>query len=96
MKISAEQSRGIVGGTEPIGFLDTESLDPAQKKSVEDTVRAMRFFQLPGQLPGGEIGMDLQSKRITIEDAGKRHSVTFSDDAPGAQPLRKLLELLAG
>lgn len=78
MRIELVQSGGIAyfpGLSRPL-VLELDRLDPAAARVLVSRIEAADFFHLParvGKAPAG--AADCQSYRLTLEHAGRRHSV---------------------
>ena len=95
MNISIKKSGGFAGITEDLGTIDTAKLGAGAARQVEQTVREIGFFDLPGTISGG-VGADLFRYEITVMDGDREHTVTFEDDgSPETAPLRSLVDFLS-
>jgi hypothetical protein len=73
--------------------IDVNGLAEDQRHAFEELVRDARFFELPAHLPAPRGAADYQTFVITIEDAGRRHTVSVTDPVQGPA-LQKLLDRL--
>jgi hypothetical protein len=88
MKIRISQSGGFAGIPIELANIDTTTLPTAQAKKLERLVRDASFFQLQGgadtssdtETIGADIGLAYE---ITVEKAGKSHTVSFVDNGSG-------------
>jgi hypothetical protein len=79
--------------------IDVDALDPAVRTALQRMLEAAHFFDLPARLPVAPGSADYQSYEITVEDAGRVHTVVASDPVrdPALQALIvRLRELSAG
>jgi hypothetical protein len=91
MKITIRQSGGFAGTSMELAAVDVEALGPARAAALRKAVEATGFFGLPGRLGGGEVGADLATYEIAVEDGGRRHTVSFVDDgSPQTSAVRRL------
>jgi hypothetical protein len=91
MKITIRQSGGFAGTSMELAAIDVETLGPARAAALRKAVEASGFFDLPGRLGGGEVGADLATYEIVVEDGARRHAVRFLDDgSPQTSALRRL------
>ena len=72
--------------------LDVCRLGEEERAAVRQLVSEARFFELPAQLPA-PVGADDRTCQITIDDMGRRHTVTVSAAFPGPA-LKRLIDLL--
>lgn len=89
MRIVFERSGGIAG-RRMTATIDSATLDPAVAVELEGIVSAARFFDQPAGPPAPGPGADMFQYRVTVERAGRRHTVETSDTA-AAPELRPLL-----
>jgi hypothetical protein len=86
MKIKARASGGFAGRTD---CYELDTACAADGKSVEELVHQLDFF---GAEPACGVGADLQRWEITVDDGGRRRTVTVLDDgSPGGQAWQTLL-----
>ena len=96
MQISVVRTGGFAGLSETLAAADTDVIDRKAARALEAVVREMRFFSLPAVVGRSPIGADLERYEVTINDGQRRHTVAYTDPhAPEAEPLVRLLELLA-
>jgi hypothetical protein len=98
MKITIQQSGGFAGRSMGLAAVDVDTLAPARAAALLRAVEAAGFFTLPARLGGGEVGADLATYEITVEDDARRHTVRFVDDgSPETGAVRRLRdEVLSG
>jgi hypothetical protein len=86
------------GGFAPIASLnapltlDVSSLPERERQDLEQLVERMAFFELPARRPRPQPA-DARTYTITIEDAGRSHTITVTDPLP-AGDLRVLVDRL--
>jgi hypothetical protein len=88
MKITARASGGFAGRSEH-HELDTSC--HADGKSVEALLHQLDFF---GAAPPCPVGADIARWQITVDDGGRRHTVTLAEDGSAASGWQALLEHL--
>ena len=93
MRVRFQNSDGLVflSRVKPPITLDGALLDETDRLDLEQLVRAARFFDLPEQIPGNLNGGP--AWYITIEDAGRQHSVKVGQPVQGPA-MRRLVERL--
>src|SRR5262245_2174604 len=91
MKITIKQSGGFAGTSMELAAVDVDTLAPARAAALRRAVEAAGFFTLPDRLDGGEVGADLATYEIVVEDGARRHAVRFIDDG---SPQTRLLQRL--
>jgi len=74
VKISLERSGGFTGISSKV-TLDTQELDPAERAELETLVNKSGFFQMPEKIDSPGLGADRFAYRLTVEDAGRSHTV---------------------
>lgn len=91
MKIVVEKSGGFAGVTARLAEVDTESA--GDRDRLEGLVRELDFFSLPPRVDG-EVGADLEELRLTVDDAGRSHTVSFpaTGGSVQADALRRIAE----
>lgn len=96
MQIQFVRSGGFAG-LNLSATVDTDSLMPDEAQSLRDELNAAQFFSLPSTLEGSSLGADRFQYDITVDDAGRTHSVTVGEAAvpDSLQPLILHLERLA-
>ena len=95
MRIQFKRSGGFVPTALTLD-LDADSLPPAEAKELADLVEASRFFDLPRSVAPPARGADRFLYELTVESAGRRHTVRAGDASvpEGLQPLlRRLTEM---
>ena len=103
MRIQFERTGGV-GGIRLTAEVDTDqlqvtygasraqrALSPEEARDVETLVESSGFFALPARTSSATQGADRFQYTITVESAGKRHSVQTTDEAAPAA-LRTLNE----
>jgi hypothetical protein len=73
--------------------IDVDGLDERTRQALTNLVEEADFFNLPAHTPPHPGSADHQTYQITIEDAGRRHTVYVSDPV-SPPPLQRLIELL--
>ena len=106
MKIHVSQSGGFAGISMELARVDTAALPDAARQRLERLVREADFFERPAQLEADAatgIGADVDLRYdVTVEDAGRRHTVSFTDGghatggATAIAPLRALVSAGVG
>jgi len=95
MKISIKQTGGYAGMELSIAEIDTDKLRPDLAERVKALIAEIGFYSLPAEL-GTQIGADLLRYQVTVNDAGKQHTVSISDiDAAANEKFRKLIEQIS-
>jgi len=89
MKISVQESGGYAGLTQHY-TLDTATL--ADKKTWEDWLAQIQFFEAPAVIPAESIGADMIRWQITVTDRHRQHTVTVTPD--GTVDTKKWQELI--
>jgi hypothetical protein len=94
MTISINQSGGFAGISQPVATIDTNQLDRTTARQLEQLIQETDFFRLPEKVTQ-QVGADMLVYEITVEDANRRHTVTFDDDgSPQTSQLRQLVNLV--
>jgi len=98
LKIQVKQSGGYAGISVELADLDTATLAPATARRLEQLVLDAGFFQLSTELPAPSdaIGADRLQYVVTVEDGGRRHTVTVADSTPEVERLRGLIAAAQG
>ncbi|KYC38307.1 hypothetical protein WA1_38925 [Scytonema hofmannii PCC 7110] len=92
MRVSCERMGGFAGITKK-KTVDTANLSQDKAKQLPQLVEAANFFNLPAQITASPTQPDRFQYKLTVEDNGKKHTVTISEAAlPGT--LRPLIEWL--
>lgn len=91
MRISFERSGGLAG-MRLTAAIDSDTLTEAEASELKRLVDQAGFFDLsagPGPAGPGGSGADQFVYRVTVETAGRRHTVETTDAAapPALQPL---------
>src|SRR5437016_1368054 len=93
MKITFERTGGF-GGLRISKTIETESLAPAERESLEKAVDAAGFFEMPPVVSApGQEGNDRFQYRITIEKGDRQHTVE-AGEAAVPERMRPLLDRL--
>jgi hypothetical protein len=105
MRVSFERSGGF-GGIRLTAELDTDqlqvtygatrvqrALSPEEARYLESLVESSGFFALPTRMSSATRGADRFQYVLTVESAGKRHTVQTTDEAAPAA-LRTLMTCL--
>jgi hypothetical protein len=97
MKITIRQSGGFAGTNIDLAAVNVETLPTLQQGGLRKAVQDSGFFALPGRLGGSEVGADLATYEITVEDDARRHTVRFVDDgSPETSAVRRLRDAVLG
>jgi hypothetical protein len=96
MHIDFERTGGF-GGIRLAATLDSATLPADQAGTLQGLIDAAHFFDLPAQLPAPPQAADQFHYHVTIEAAGRRHTVDAGEGAasPALQALFQQLTLLA-
>ncbi len=100
MRIEFKQEGGLAhfpGLSEPV-TMDTAQMPDEQARELERLVERARFFDLPRQAGAVSRGAaDVRRYTLTIEHAGRRHTVELTDlvDDPAVQALLDYLRARA-
>jgi hypothetical protein len=94
LRINVRRSGGFAGIEEQLGSVDTSALDPGTRTRLEGLVREADFFALPATVEG-EIGADQFRYEVTVDDDGRRHTVTFVGESGPAAALKRLVDAVA-
>jgi hypothetical protein len=78
MKITVERSGGFAGMLMR-SQVDSSQLSPQDSQELQGLIDAVHFFDLPPQVKIKGAGADRFQFTITVEDGGKRNSVTGSE-----------------
>jgi bifunctional pyridoxal-dependent enzyme with beta-cystathionase and maltose regulon repressor activities len=90
MRISCERMGGFAGITKK-KTVDTAALSREKAKQLLLLVEASDFFNLPAQITVSSTQRDRFQYKLTVEDNGKKHTVTVSETGlPGT--LRPVIE----
>jgi hypothetical protein len=100
MLVRFRTTGGIAGfpGLAAPRTIDVDALGPNVRASLERMLEQAHFFELPARLPTSRGSADYQSYEITVEDAGREHTVVASDPVqdPALQALITRLRELSG
>jgi hypothetical protein len=91
MRVEYKREGGFTGIPLSAEF-DSESLPPEKAGTLVELVEAADFFHLPARISPPTVGADRFEHFLTVEENGKRHSVTTSGGGPVA--LQELLEFI--
>lgn len=92
MRISFERTGGFAGISKT-KTVDTASLEANEANQLPQLLEVANFFNLPANITASPTQPDRFQFRLTVEDEGKKHTVTVSEAAlPGT--LRPLIEWL--
>jgi hypothetical protein len=96
MQIDFERTGGFAG-MRLAATIDTATLPPDQADTLSGLIGDAHFFDLPAKIPAPANVADQFNYRVTIEAAGKRHTVAVSEASasPELQALLQQLTLLA-
>jgi hypothetical protein len=92
MRIEFERTGGFAG-MKLRATIQAEALPPEQAQELASLIAAADFFNLPSMITAPRPGADQFVYRVTVEDAGRRHTVQTSDIA-APETLRPLLQWL--
>ena len=105
MRVHFERTGGV-GGLRLTAEIDTDQLQvtygatrvqraltPEEARYLERLVESSDFFALPARASSATRSADRFQYRITVENAGKRHSVETTDEAASAT-LKALIDCL--
>lgn len=96
MRVSVKRTGGYAGGSEDLGWIDTDRLDSGAAQQVEKAVRQIGFFNLPTNFTGAGLGADLFRYEVTVAEGSRKHTVVFEDDGGSeSAPLRQLVGMVA-
>jgi hypothetical protein len=85
MRVRVERSGGLLGAARAFE-VDEAGLPPREALALRAAVERARFFDLPAALPASP-GADRLRWRITVQDAGRAHTVEAGEDAPEVRAL---------
>ncbi|WP_017314273.1 protealysin inhibitor emfourin [Mastigocladopsis repens] len=92
MRISFERTGGFAGISRT-KTVDTANISANEADLLPQLVEAANFFNLPENITASTSQPDRFQYRLTVEDEGRKHTVTVSETAlPGT--LRPLIEWL--
>ena len=96
MQIDFERTGGFAG-MRLVAAIDTAVLPPDQASTLSGLIDDAHFFDLPARIPAPVNVADQFNYRVTIEAAGKRHTVDVGEASasPELQALLQQLTLLA-
>ena len=92
MQIHFERTGGVTGRS-LTATLDTETLSPEEAHRLREMVDAAGFFELPAVIVTPAPGVDRFYYTLTVDTAGRQHTVHTSD-AAAPEALRPLLDWL--
>lgn len=97
MRIQLKTDGGIAyfPGLAKPQVLQSDDLSEADQKMLETLTDAADFFNLPPDMSGTKRGAaDYQSNTLTIESAGKQHTIHFNDltEHPGLTDLLAFIQ----
>jgi hypothetical protein len=96
MRIDYERTGGFAG-IRLAATIDTATLPADQSATLQNLIDEAHFFDLPAKIPSPPNVADQFNYRVTIEAAGKRHTVEAGEASasPALQALQQQLTLLA-
>ena len=96
MRINFERSGGFAGIT-LAATIDTATLPADQTSALQRLIDDAHFFNLPAKIPAPPQAADQFQYHVTIEAAGKRHTVDVGEGSasPALQELLQELTSLA-
>lgn len=80
MKILLRQTGGFAGVAIDLATIDTASMPPDAARAWQEAIEDIKFFSLRAAVASEAIGADMLVYQITVEDSGRRHTVSFVDD----------------
>ncbi len=92
MKISLARTGGFTGI--PLSVeLDADQLEEEERATLSALVEAAQFYSLPKKIPSAGGGVDRFQYRITVEEAGRSHTVEAGESGlpDSLQPLIRYL-----
>lgn len=96
MKVEFQVSGGVgfFPGLAAPRTVDADALPAAERDALHAAVDAAGFFSLPRRLAAPKGAADYRTYQITIEDRGRRHTISVPE--PIANPLlQKLIDTLS-
>ncbi|HAT31963.1 MAG TPA: hypothetical protein DCW29_14235 [Janthinobacterium sp.] len=92
MYISATSGGGFAGLSE---HYEVDTAANAAGRTLEAALAARDFFALPADATPEVVGADIPRWRITADDGGRRHTVSFADGGgPASARWQELLALI--
>jgi hypothetical protein len=99
MRVQFQASGGVgfFPGLAAPRTIDVDALGPDELRSLRQLLHEARFFELPARQAVPRGAADYRTYQITVEDEGRRHTVTVSDPViePSLQKLVNRLRALA-
>jgi hypothetical protein len=99
MRVTFQTSGGIayLPGLAAPTTIDTDTLSDEQRSELDALIRGAQFFDRPSARPAPRGAADYQTYTITIEEGGRRHTVTVTDASldPGISALVDRLRVLS-
>jgi hypothetical protein len=92
MRINYERTGGFAG-MRLAATIDTTTLPADQASALQELIDAAHFFDLPAQIPAPPQVADQFHYHVTVEAAGKKHTVDV-DEASASPALQALLQQL--
>ncbi len=92
MQVEFERSGGFAGMRLMVS-ISTDTLPEAEAKELRRLVESAGFFDLPAEINDSAAVADQFVYRVTVDEAGQRHSVKTGESA-APESLRPLLEWL--
>ena len=92
MRIHFERTGGFAG-MRVTATIDTESLSPEEASELQEMVDTAKLFDLPEVIEAPNGGADRFQYNLTVEDAGRSHTVRVGE-AAAPDELRPLLRRL--
>jgi hypothetical protein len=78
MRIILEKSGGMYSARASRTIIDTPNLKEEERHQLEKLIEDSNFFDIPSNLLPTDAA-DFNAYRITIEDEGRKHSVTTTN-----------------
>ena len=80
MKVSIVRGGGLAGLVKTTA-VDADALSPEDAQRLREKVHEAGIFDLPGEITSGGEQKDRFSYALTVEDAGREHTVLASEEA---------------
>ena len=89
MRVTVTQRGGFAGADVELARVDTATLGAAERAALEAEIRAA--LESPGAADT-QVGADLMTYELTVDDGGKRRTRTWVEDGTdAAAPIRQLV-----
>ena len=80
MKVSIVRGGGLAGLVKTTA-VDADALSPDDAQRLREKVQEAGIFDLPGEITSGAEQKDRFSYAVTVEDAGREHTVLANEEA---------------